>query len=170
MITAVKEALLLDKVQKRFKDAILATGLFQDEVCHLVDKKALVGICEFLKNDPELNLNYLVDVLGVDYTPASPRFEVVYHLYSISQRHRLRLKVKADSEEPIPTVTGIWPAAEWPEREVYDMYGIVFEEHPDLKRIYMAPDWQGFPMRKDYPLKGYKDEYNPFGEEVEEDF
>lgn len=170
MLTTEKEAVLIDKLQARFKDAVLETSLFQDEVCHLVDKKALVGICNFLKDDPDLKLNYLVDVLGVDYTPASPRFEVVYHLYSTSKRHRMRIKIKVDAEESVPTVTGIWPAADWPEREVYDMYGIVFDQHPDLRRIYMAPDWRGYPLRKDYPLKGYKDEYNPFGAEIEEDF
>lgn len=170
MLTTEKETILIDKLQARFKDAVLETSLFQDEVCHLVDKKALVGVCDFLKSDPDLVLNYLVDVLGVDYTPASPRFEVVYHLYSTSKRHRMRIKIKVDTEESVPTVTGVWPAADWPEREVYDMYGIVFERHPDLKRIYMAPDWRGYPLRKDYPLKGYKDEYNPFGEETGEDF
>ena len=115
-------------------------------------------------------MDYLVDVIGMDHFAAEPRFEVVYHLYSIPNRYRLRLKVRLDEEEAIPTVSGIWPAADWPERETYDMYGIQFEGHPNLKRIYMTPDWEGFPLRKDYPLKGYRDEYNPFGQEPEEDF
>ena len=144
------------------------TSVFKDEVTHLVKKTALVSICEFLKTDPVLRMNYLVDVIGVDCTPASPRFEVVYHLYSIPQRHRVRLKLKVAEGESVPTVTGVWPGADFPEREAYDMYGIIFDGHPNLKRIYMAPDWQGHPLRKDYPLRGYKDQYNPFGEEKED--
>jgi NADH-quinone oxidoreductase subunit C len=170
MVAEVNEALLVKKLARLYGDAIRETVVYKDEVTHRVDRGALVDLCAFLKNDSEFRMNYLVDVIGVDWMPASPRFEVVYHLYSIPQRHRLRLKVNAHEGDSIPTVTGIWAAANWPEREAYDMYGIVFEGHPDLRRIYMAPDWQGFPLRKDYPLRGYKDAYNPFGEEIEEDF
>ena len=168
MAAEVKEALLINKLTERFGDAIIETSVYKDEVTHLLDSRALVSICAFLKNDSALRFDYLVDVIGVDYTPAVPRFEVVYHLYSIPKRHRIRLKIKADEGESVPTVTGIWPGANWPEREAYDMYGIVFDGHPNLRRIYMAADWEGFPLRKDYPLRGYKDKYNPFGEEKEE--
>ncbi|RJQ63324.1 MAG: NADH-quinone oxidoreductase subunit C [Desulfobacteraceae bacterium] len=168
MAADTKESLLIDRVQKTFPDAVLETRIYKDEVTHRVDRSALLSICDFLKKDSELQMNCLVDVLGVDYTPLVPRFEVVYHLFSIPRRHRIRLKVRIDEGESIPTVTGIWPAADWPEREAYDMFGIVFDGHPNLKRIYMAPDWEGFPLRKDYPLRGYKDEYNPFGEEKED--
>jgi NADH-quinone oxidoreductase subunit C len=163
-----KEPILIDSLKKRFKTGIIATSLFKDEVTHLVTITALVKICEFLKTDPALQMNYLVDVIGVDYSPASPRFEVVYHLYSIPRKHRVRLKVKVEEGAGLPSVTGIWPAADFPEREAYDMYGIIFDGHANLKRIYMPHDWEGFPLRKDYPLRGYKDEYNPFGEEKEE--
>ena len=166
----VQESLLVKKLQAGFGDRILETNLFKDEISHLLDTSALLEICEFVKNDPELQMNYLVDVLGVDYPNAPQRFEIIYHLYSIPLRHRLRLRVRVAKGERVPSVTGIWPAADWPERETYDMYGVRFEGHPNMKRIYMPPDWEGFPMRKDYPLKGYKDEYNPFGEEREEDF
>ena len=166
----MQQSLLVEKLQSAFGDRILETTAFKDEITHLVDKTALVQVCEFAKNDPELRMDYLVDVLGVDYPAAARRFEVVYHLYSIPLRHRLRLKVRLKDGEGVPSVTGVWPGADWPEREAYDMYGIRFEGHPNLKRIYMPPDWEGFPMRKDYPLRGYKDEYNPFGEEREEDF
>jgi NADH-quinone oxidoreductase subunit C len=165
-----KESILTDKVKKSFVDDILETIVFKGEVSHIVKKNALRAICNFLKIDPELKMNYLVDVLGVDHnppTPDSPRFEVVYHLYSIPKRHRIRLKVKVPEGESVPTVSDIWRAADWPEREVYDMFGIVFDGHPNLKRIYLAEDWEGFPLRKDYPLKGYKDRYNPYGEEKE---
>ena len=170
MAAPLKNAILVDRLRNRFKHAILATSVYQDEVCHLVDKVALAPICAFLKEDPDFRMNYLVDILGVDHLPSSPRFTVVYHLYSIWKRHRLRLKVNIDSDESVPTVTGFWPAADWPEREAFDMFGIVFDGHPDLTRIYMSAEWQGFPLRKDYPLRGYKDAYNPFGDETEEDF
>ena len=170
MTAPVHDDMLVQRLREKFKDTVLAVRVHQDDICLLVDKEALPSICGVLKQDPDLDMNYLVDILGVDRFPASPRFEVVYLFYSISKRHRLRMKVTVGSDETVPTVTGIWPAADWPEREVYDMYGIVFRGHPDLTRIYMAPDWQGFPLRKDYPLRGYKDEYNPFGDEVEEDF
>lgn len=163
-----QESILIDNLKQRFKDGIIATLVFRNEVTHLVSKSDLVGICRFLKTDPAMQMNYLVDVIGVDYSPASPRFEVVYQLYSITHRHRIRLKIKVGEGESLPSVTGIWPAADFPEREAYDMYGIIFEGHQNLKRIYMPHDWEGFPLRKDYPLRGYKDEYNPFGEEKEE--
>jgi NADH-quinone oxidoreductase subunit C len=163
-----RNQILIDNLKTRFKDEIISTSHFRDEVTHLVTKFALVKICEFLKTDPALQMNYLVDVIGVDYRPAVPRFEVVYHLYSIGQRHRIRLKVKVGEDESLPSVTRIWPAADFPEREAYDMYGIIFDGHPNLTRIYMPHDWEGFPLRKDYPLRGYKDEYNPFGQEKEE--
>lgn len=163
-----REQILIDNLRKRFKNGIIATTHLREEVSHVVEKTDLVEICRFLKSDPDVQMNYLVDVVGVDYSPASPRFEVVYHLYSIPQRLRIRLKVKIDEGESLPSVTAIWPAADFPEREAYDMYGIIFDGHPNLTRIYMAHDWDGFPLRKDYPLKGYKDEYNPFGKEKEE--
>lgn len=165
MISAEKEAVLIKKVKDTFRHDILDTVVFKGEVTHLVEKKALTNICNFLKSDPAIRMNYLVDVLGVDLQPGSPRFEVVYHLYSIPRKHRIRLKVKVNENDTVPSVTYIWAGADWPEREAYDMYGIVFEGHPNLKRIYMADDWEGYPLRKDYPLRGYKDRYNPYGEE-----
>ena len=169
MTQGAKGILLEQRLPTKFESGVIDTRVSFGEVTHLVKKEVLVDVCEFLKTDNELKMNYLVDILGVDYAPAIPRFEVVYHLYSIEKRHRLRLKVKVDEGEPIPSVVDIWPAADWPERETYDMYGIVFDGHPNLQRIYMAPDWEGYPLRKDYPLRGYKDQYNPFGEEKEED-
>lgn len=168
MTAGSKESILIKPLEERFKDGIIETSIFKDEVTHLVRNTALISICKFLKTDPAMGMNYLVDVIGVDRSPASPRFEVVYHLYSIPQRRRVRLKLKVAEGESVPTVTGVWPGADFPEREAYDMYGIIFDGHPNLKRIYMAPDWEGHPLRKDYPLRGYKDQYNPFGEEKED--
>ena len=170
MTTGTEHTKLVTRIEDQFGEQILDTTVFKDEVSHLVHVDALVDVCRFVKDEPDMQMDYLVDVIGVDLFPETPRFEVVYHLYSIAHHHRLRLKVKLDDGQSVPTITGIWPAADWPEREAYDMYGIRFEGHPNLKRIYMAPDWEGFPLRKDYPLKGYRDEYNPFGEEREEDF
>ena len=164
-----KKELLIDFVKDNFRDAVLDTVVFRDEVTHLVERSALGAICNFLKTDPRLKMNYMVDVIGVDHYPETPRFGVVYHLYSISRKLRLRLKVRVGEGETVPTVTSVWPGADWPEREAYDMFGIVFEGHPDLRRIYLAPDWEGYPLRKDYPLRGYKDRYNPFGVDKEED-
>ena len=164
----MNKSVLVDKVQKTFPGAVRETLIYKGQVSHIVHKDALLDICNFLKNDSDLQMNYLVDVIAVDFTPAKPRFEVVYNLYSIPKRHRIRLKTKINDGESIPTVTGIWPAADWPEREAYDMFGIIFDGHPNLTSIYLAPDWEGFPLRKDYPLRGYKDPYNPFGEEKED--
>lgn len=163
-----KESVLIKKVKEAFRDAILETNVFRGEVTHVIEKGSLLSLCTFLKNDPDLKMNYLVDVIGVDYQPREPRFEVVYHLYSISRRHRIRLKVRLAEGEAVASVANVWKGADWPEREAYDMFGIVFEGHPELKRIYLADDWEGFPLRKDYPLRGYKDRYNPYGVDKEE--
>ncbi|HHL40542.1 MAG TPA: NADH-quinone oxidoreductase subunit C [Deltaproteobacteria bacterium] len=135
------------------------------EVTHVVGKEGLIELCRFLRSDVELRMNFLSDVLGVDHRPRKPRFDVVYHLYSIPRKLRLRLKVRVDEGESVPSVTCLWKGADWAERETYDMFGIRFDGHPDLKRIYLPHDWEGYPLRKDYPLRGYKDRYNPFGVE-----
>jgi len=163
-----RDAVLIDKVKAAFRDKIISTTVHRGEVTHQVCASALRSMCTFLKTDPELRMNYCVDVVGVDYMGESPRFEVVYHLYSIPKRHRIRIKVRVDEGEALPSVTSIWAGADWAEREVYDMFGIVFEGHPNMKRIYMAEDWEGHPLRKDYPLRGYKDRYNPYGVDREE--
>ena len=159
------EPIFLEKLKKRFSKEIIDIYEAFDLHTVVVDKDKIVEVCHFLRDDAKLRFNYLSDVCGVDYYPADPRFEVVYHLYSIPFKHRLRLKCKVNDGERVPTVVGIWKTANWHERETYDMYGIVFEGHPDLKRIYLWEGFEGHPMRKDYPLKGYKDKYNPFGEE-----
>ena len=164
-MTIGPDSILVKKVKERFALSILDTLIVRNEITHLIKKDSLIDICRFLKDDFELQLNFLSDVLGTDYFPQKPRFEVVYHLYSIPKKHRLRLKIKIEDGESVPSVTSIWSSADWAERETYDMFGIRFEGHPNLKRIYMPEDWDGFPLRKDYPLRGYKDRYNPYGEE-----
>ena len=156
---------LVKIIKEKYGVSILDSFVFRDEATHTIKKDSLIEICRFLKNNSELQFNFLTDIVAVDYFPMKPRFEIIYHLYSIPQKHRLRLKVKVEDSEVVPSVTSIWKTADWAEREAYDMFGIIFEGHPNLKRIYMPADWDGFPLRKDYPLKGYKDQYNPYGEE-----
>ena len=113
----------------------------------------LVATCLALLEDASLRFNVLTEITAVDYLPREPRFEVVYHLLSIPHRLRLRLKVRVPIGGSLPTMQGVWPSAGWLEREVYDMFGIVFENHPDLRRILMPDDWEGHPQRKDYPVQ-----------------
>ena len=129
-----------------------------------VDRAGLTGLCTLLRDDPALRFDHLADVTAVDwlvYNPEggppgqgrTPRFDVVYHLYSVPLNHRLRLKVAVDEDDPtLPSLTSLWPAANWAERETFDLYGIKFSRHPNLTRILMPDDWQGHPLRKDYPL------------------
>jgi NADH-quinone oxidoreductase subunit C len=131
----------------------------------------LVATCTALRETPSLHFNVLVEVTAADYFPRDPRFEVVYHLLSIPHRTRLRLKVRATEAVAVPTVQGIWPAAGWLEREVWDMFGVVFGGHPDLRRLLMPEDWEGHPQRKDYPVQIRKatQTYEPL-EVTEEEF
>ncbi|MBI1913077.1 MAG: NADH-quinone oxidoreductase subunit C [Deltaproteobacteria bacterium] len=162
-----RDELLIKKIQSAFRHDIIETTVFRGEVTHLIQMSALRSICTFLKTDPEIKMNFISDVVGVDYNTETPRFEVVYHFYSTSKKLRIRLKVKVNDGETVPSIAGIWHGADWPEREVYDMFGIVFEGHPNLKRIYLPEDFEGFPLRKEYPVRGYKDRYNPYGVEKE---
>ena len=113
----------------------------------------LVETCRALRDTPSLAFNLLIEVTAVDFFPRAPRYEVVYHLVSIPNRERLRLKVRVPDGGTLPTVQSVWPAAGWPEREVWDMFGIVFDGHPDLRRLLMPEDWEGHPQRKDYPVQ-----------------
>ena len=121
-----------------------------------VPSASLVETCRALRDTPSLRFNVLLEVTAADYLPREPRFEVVYHLLSIPNRLRLRVKVRVGSNEidgVVPTVQSVWPAAGWPEREVWDMFGIVFAGHADLRRLLMPEDWEGHPARKDYPVQ-----------------
>ena len=129
-----------------------------------VDRARLIEAATLLRDDPQLRFDHLSDITAVDYleyNPAggppgegrTPRFDVVYHLYSIGRNQRVRLKVGVDEDDTtVPSLTGVWAAANWAERETYDMYGIEFSGHPNMTRILMPDDWQGHPLRKDYPL------------------
>ena len=113
----------------------------------------LVETCRALRDTPALGFNVLAEITAVDYLPRDPRFEVVYHLLSVRNRLRLRLKVRVAGDGSLPTVQSVWRGAGWPEREVWDMFGIVFDGHGDLRRLLMPEDWEGHPARKDYPVQ-----------------
>ena len=128
------------------------------EVTAIVPREHIVAICAFLKNDRDLEFNFLADLCGADRGPEDePRFEVNYHLFSTSRHHRLRIKVLLNEDDPhVETVTGVWRTANWHERETYDLLGVIFDGHPDLRRILLPDDWQGHALRKDFPLRGYE--------------
>jgi len=130
---------------------------FRGETTVVVPRERLVRVAEYLAGEPSLAFSFLSDITTVDRYPIEPRFEVNYHLLSLERRERLRLKVRVPgSEAVVPTVTSVWPTANWHERENFDLFGMRFEGHPDLRRILMPDDWEGYPLRKDYPVEGYR--------------
>jgi NADH-quinone oxidoreductase subunit C len=149
---------VLDALTDRFPDAIVSTHDWRGDETAIVRRERLVEIARFLKQDPEMAFDMPVDVCGVDYLGwKEPRFEVVYHLASLRKRHRIRLKVALEERDAVvPTLTGVWKGVDWFEREAFDLYGIRFEGHPDLRRILMYPEFEGHPLRKDYPQRGYQ--------------
>lgn len=128
------------------------------ETTVIVPREQIVAACSFLKTTPGLDFDMLPDLCGFDRGPEEePRFEVNYHLFSTTRYHRLRLKVVLNEEDMrVPTVTGVWRTANWHERETYDLFGVIFVGHPDLRRILLPEDWQGHALRKDFPLRGYE--------------
>lgn len=141
------------RLREKFAGSILEVKEFRGEVTVTVTKENIVEICTFLRD--ELRYNLLSDLTAVDYLGQEPRFTVVYNLYSIPNKDRLRVKAPvAEGDCTIASVTGVWSTANWLEREVYDLMGVTFVNHPDLRRILMTDDWVGHPLRKDYPLQG----------------
>jgi NADH-quinone oxidoreductase subunit C len=136
-------------------DAVLATRVALGELTIDVQPNRIVKVASFLRDDPNCLFKMLLDVCGVDYPERAKRFEVVYHLLSLKKNLRIRVKASVGEEEPIPSVNGIWPSAQWFEREAYDMYGIFFSDNPDLRRILTDYGFEGHPFRKDFPLTGY---------------
>jgi len=130
---------------------------FRGETTIVVPREHLRRAAEYLAGEPSLAFSFLSDITTLDRFPIEPRFEVNYHLLSLDRRERLRLKVRVTGNDPIvPSVTAVWPTANWHERENYDLFGIRFEGHPDLTRILMPDEWEGYPLRKDYPVEGYR--------------
>jgi NADH-quinone oxidoreductase subunit C len=130
---------------------------FRGELTLVIPRELLRHVAEFVAADPELNFAFLSDLSGVDRFPVEPRFEVNYHVVSLAHGKRLRLKVRLPGDDPrVDTVTPVWPTANWHERETFDLFGVRFEGHPDLRRILLPENWEGHPLRKDYPVEGYR--------------
>jgi NADH-quinone oxidoreductase subunit C len=146
---------VLEVIKQKFGAGVLQThSQFGDDTA-IVDPKSWKAICTFLREDPQMDFDMFVDLCGVDYPTRNPRIEVVLHLYSIARRHRVRLKTVVGDEEmegcEVDSITEIWPGADWFEREAYDLVGVRFKGHPDLRRILMYPEFEGHPLLKDYP-------------------
>ena len=149
---------ILEKLKAFAPAGILATDTFRGDLTVTVPVADLVRIAGFLKSDADLAFDMLVDVCGVDRYRPEGRFEVLYNLYSLTNRWYVRLKVVVDEENPVvPTLSGVWSSANWYERETFDMFGIRFSGHPDLRRMYMPEEFEYYPLRKDFPLMGIPD-------------
>jgi NADH-quinone oxidoreductase subunit C len=137
--------------------AVQSVKFDYNEMTVYLEPSHLREACVLLRDDPSCPFNFLADVTCVDWYPSEPRLEVVYHLLSIPRKERVRLKVRLESGNPtVESVTSVWPAANFFEREVYDLFGVRFNGHPYLRRILMPEDWEGHPLRKDYPVEGYR--------------
>jgi NADH-quinone oxidoreductase subunit C len=129
----------------------------RNELSINIERTAIRGACTALKNDSGLQYDFLSDVTCVDWVPSDPRFEVIYHLFSTVTKKRVRLKVRLSGDDArVDSLTPLWPGADFFEREVFDLFGVRFNEHPNLKRIMMPENWEGHPLRKDYPVEGYR--------------
>ena len=146
---------VLERLTAKFKDAVLETHSDFGDDTAVVRAEQWQEICRWLRTDPAMSFDMLVDLCGVDYPDRTPRIEVVLHLYSIEKRHRVRLKARVGDSEgvgaEIDSISTIWSGANWFERETWDMMGVKFRGHPDLRRILMYPEFEGHPLRKDYP-------------------
>ncbi|TPM38583.1 NADH-quinone oxidoreductase subunit C [Mesorhizobium sp. B2-3-4] len=140
-----------EKLIGRVNDAVLAYG----ELTIHVEPRDLVEVVTFLRDDARCQFISIIDVSGADYPSRARRFDVVYHLLSPKQNVRIRVKVQADEETMVPSITGVYPGADWFERETYDLYGVLFSGHPDLRRLLTDYGFEGHPLRKDFPLTGF---------------
>ena len=149
---------IVERLNAFSRESIEGTDEFRGDLTVTVRRADIVRVATFLRDDSELSFDQIIDVIGVDMYRPEFRFEVVYVLYSIRNKKHLRLKVRLEEEHPVvPSVTGVWAGANWAEREAYDMVGIKFEGHPDLRRLYMPEEFEYHPLRKDFPLMGIPD-------------
>jgi NADH-quinone oxidoreductase subunit C len=137
------------------KPGVLGTAITLGELTVAADTASIVNVLSFLRDNPECRFVSFIDITGVDFPDRAERFEVVYHLLSPYKNTRVRVRVATDEATPVPSAVGVFPAADWFEREVYDLYGIVFSGHPDMRRILTDYGFQGHPLRKDFPTTGY---------------
>ncbi len=150
-----QENAIVRRVREWNPAAVAEVVEFRGELTIVVPREHLRGACDLLRTDPEMQFVHLCDATGVDRFPVEPRFEVNYHLVSLHRRERLRLKVRVSTADPVvESVTSVWPTAGWHEREIFDLFGVRFDGHPNLRRILLPEDWEGHPLRKDYPVEG----------------
>jgi NADH-quinone oxidoreductase subunit C len=150
---AMEEKKIVELLKERFQDKIKEASAHLGDETLVIDRASLLEIVTFLKNKP-YEYNMLLDLTCVDFLGQEPRFEMVYHLLSLPKNHRLRIKTRLSEKDlSIVSLTSLWENANWLEREVYDMFGVHFKGHPDLRRIFMYDDFEGYPLRKDYPLR-----------------
>ena len=148
-------ATVIERLRAALPEAIQKSAEYRGDLNIYVAPDALVDVARFLRDDELLSYKFLDNLCGVDYLGRDPRFEVVYHLLSFKNRHRICLKVGLPERQPaVPTLTNLWATANWQERETFDLFGIIFTGHPGLQRILLPDDWEGYPLRKDVPLGG----------------
>jgi NADH-quinone oxidoreductase subunit C len=148
---------LAEQASATVGSALVASKVAFGEVTLVVARERIVEVLTRLRDDPALQLEVLLDITGVDWPEREERFDVVYHLLSLRRNLRLRVKLSTNETEPVPSVVSVFPTANWLERETYDMYGILFSGHPDLRRILTDYGFEGYPLRKDFPLTGFKE-------------
>src|SRR5262245_59130945 len=149
----------LDRLKETFADQIVEVSFFSGEVTVKLKQERAEAVWRFLRDEPELRFDYLSNLSGVHWPERPKPFEVVYHLFSLTKRHRINLKLDVGEGEQPPTACTVWPTANWHEREVFDLFGIRFHGHPDMTRILMTDEWVGHPLRKDYPLEGKPEDH-----------
>ena len=149
---------VVDRLRELVPGAVSSVAEFRGDTTLTVRREDLVRVARTLRDDADLAFDMIIDLLGVDMYRSEDRFEVVYNLYSLKNKEYLRLKVLVDEQDlAVPTVTGVWPGANWHERETYDMFGVVFTGHPDLRRLYLPEEFEYYPLRKDFPTMGIPD-------------
>ncbi|HKN29830.1 MAG TPA: NADH-quinone oxidoreductase subunit C [Roseiarcus sp.] len=144
-----------EKVAAAMPGAVLGSTFAFGELTLTIDPSRVVDVLKFLRDDPAGQFVSIIDISGADYPEREKRFDVVYHLLSPKLNRRIRVKVMTDEETPIASATAVWPGADWYEREVYDLFGVLFEGHPDLRRILTDYGFDGHPLRKDFPMTGF---------------
>ena len=144
-----------DELKKRFGEAVRESAVFRGEVTVVLDPGKVVEACRFLKLDPDLSYEMLSDLTAIHFMDRDWEYEVLYHLYSFRNNARLRLKIRLAETNHAPSVCSIWSTADWQEREQFDLVGVVFDGHPDLRRILMPDDFEFYPLRKDFPVEGH---------------
>jgi NADH-quinone oxidoreductase subunit C len=153
-----ERSLAVDRLRSWSANAIEEVIEFRGETTIVVPRKVLRTVAERCREDENLQFNLLTDATCLDRFPMEPRFELSYHLVSIPRRDKLRIRVRLSGDDPVvDSLVPVWPGANWLEREIFDLFGIKFNGHPDLRRILLPDDWEGYPLRKDYPVEGYRD-------------